>query len=189
MTNIVSMTSKSLIIPIIFLTVIISCFDCFADNPYCHSVGASFSPKMCGISWEFYSKNESAFHQLFLGSDLYGVIDGRYPPGYRIEYFLNYDFKTWRGRDGLKINFYAGPGAAAGLVRDVENGRGFFTGLCGDIGLSFGFRSYFKINVGFSGALAYHVARRKGHNYSVNLYKNGILTVFYPVVGIRYVFK
>lgn len=183
------MAHKLIIITLAFFAILTGSFNCTADNPYQHSIGGSFSPKACFVSWEFYSRNELSSHNFLFGTDLYGVINGRYSPGYKVEYFLNYDFKSWQCSDGLKINFYSGPGAMAGFLRDIDNDWGFCAGLCGDTGFSFNFKSSFKISIGFSGSLAYHVSRKSVRTYSVNLYKNGILTAICPVVGIRYVFR
>lgn len=153
------------------------------------ALGASFSPKASGLTLEIPNKKEDALNTFIISADMYGVIEGRYGAGYKIEYFMNYDLLSWKGKDGLSIALFAGPGATAGFVRDKEKNPGLAAGLCGDIGASFTFRASVKISLGFSAGLAYHVSKRKGRDHAVTFYKNGIYMAPYPIIGIVYIFK
>lgn len=163
--------------------------NCQADNPRGHEVGMAFSPKGCGISWDFCGNKEAISNLFVVGTDFYGVINGKHNSGCKAEYFLNYILKTKEAGDGLKISFYSGPGAIAGYLRDKDRGYGLCAGLAADVGVSFKFKTNFNITAGFTGAFAFHISRHGGNNYSVNFYKNGVLQSFFPVVSIGYTFK
>lgn len=177
---------------ILFFTLI-----CFTLCPPAYSssrsravaIGGSFSPKSIGLTLEIPNKKEDALNTFIIGADLFGVINGRYQAGYKIEYFLNYDIISWKGNEGLSLSLFAGPGAMAGFVRDREKNPGLSAGLCADIGVSFSFPSSVKISVGFSAGLAYHISKLKGSGHYVTFYKNGVYMSPYPVIGIVYIFR
>jgi len=95
--------------------------------------------------------------------------------------------RSWLSANGNPISFFAGPGAAIGVVSDYHQERGLFFGLKGRIGLECFFSRKVSISVSINPILGTHMVI-KDDAVQMKYYKYGLLSSILPEIGIKYAF-
>lgn len=165
-------------------------------------VGVFSSPKGIGLALETPAAGES-FNTFTLYADIYGIIPGRcLYPGYKFIFAHNSVFATVSG-DDLLYEFYAGPGASLGYVREYEpyiytDYRKFLSGNFGAVACasaSVGCRVSFprrkiSLNLSWTAEGGVFLDRNEDNpsGFEVSFYRNGLFSALYPQLTISYRF-
>ena len=145
------------------------------------AMGGIQSPKGVGFCAEFAHDTES-FGAFSLTADLLDIISGvSSSPGVKLTYHYNLIGKTWN--DG-KFTLYAGPGLAAGYVRNLGNHFGFMGGLSGDAGLRVRCLHSILLSLEFQADFGLHCKKLP----DLSLYRAGYMHSYYPHLRIQYAF-
>ena len=151
------------------------------------SFGSFHSPKGIGLCMEF--QQEQAYFDTFdIIADMFGILNGDYSrPGYKATYCRDIILKHFH-QDEYKLDLYAGPGVTAGYVRDIHEPMSIIAGLSGSAGCRLFFDSRrLVINLELGLDLAAEINRNnRFKNIDLDIYKSGILHMFYPQVRILY---
>ena len=146
------------------------------------AMGGIQSPKGVGFCAEF-ARDAESFNAFTLTADLLDIISGvSSSPGIKLTYHYNLIGKSWG--DG-KYALYAGPGLAAGYVRNLGNHFGFMAGLSGDAGLRVRCLHSILLSLEFQADLALH---SKKQHPDLSLYRAGFKHSYYPHLRIQYAF-
>lgn len=151
------------------------------------SAGCTFCFAGVGISYEHQTDDDS-FIEMQLRTETYSMFRyGELLPGISASFTWNMVFARAEVRNGSIINFFAGPGIAAGFCDDVKARNGMYFGLKGRIGGECTFPRRVTISIALAPVLGAHVGKSDG---TVNMlpYKLGLAYCIMPEVGIKYAF-
>ena len=147
-----------------------------------------------GTSWSFsgigltYERNVSpeAFAHISLQAEMSEIFIGKtIYPGLSAAFTWNLVFAQIESRNGIPVRFYAGPGLTAGISGDTS--PGVFFGLKGRAGMQCIFDRKINISISVAPTLGIHVLREE-ENMITKTYRNGIMQVLMPEIGISYRF-
>ena len=151
------------------------------------TLGAAFSYNGISLVYEHVLSHE-CFIMTDLRAELGEVFVNRTDiPGLSASVTANFILKSWLSANGNPISFFAGPGAAIGVVSDYHQERGLFFGLKGRIGLECFFSRKVSISVSLNPILGTHMVI-KDDAVHMKYYKYGLLSSILPEIGIKYAF-
>lgn len=150
------------------------------------TAGAVFSFYRTGIEYGHTLKGK-AFWNIGIGVE-YGssVFYRNLTPGVSLDFVYNYILRNWKSAAGEAV-LYAGPGLKVGYGSDGKENAGLILGLIGNLGFDFRFQLPVTISVAIKPALGLHL-RGEDNNFSLGLYRNGLILGLTPEVGIKYSF-
>lgn len=150
------------------------------------TAGAVFSFYRTGIEYGHTLKGK-AFWNIGIGVE-YGssVFYRNQTPGVSLDFVYNYILRNWKSAAGEAV-LYAGPGLKVGYGSDGKENAGLILGLIGNLGFDFRFQLPVTISVAIKPSLGLHL-RREDNNFSLGLYRNGLILGLTPEVGIKYSF-
>ena len=174
----------------------ISCFLMLAAMFYGHCAAAAQDRK-AGLNLAYnefsavlgFPVKEGESLRLSLNLDMTGVIPGEYLyPGLSAE--VAYLFVEWDKvfESGEKMEFYAGPGANIGYVRNMDRRYGIMVALSGCAGIEYYFNVPVSLSLTIEPSLGLHVSRDSSGNMNMDFYKAGLLYSVCPHIGIKYSF-
>ncbi len=151
------------------------------------SIGTTFSYAGVGVVYEHHTDDRS-FAEIQLRMETSSVFaDRKFEPGISGSFTWNMEFAETETRDGSRIIFFAGPGAAVGLTEDLFSRRGLMLGLKGRVGAECRFSRNITVSMGISPVIGVHIAFHEGM-LNMLLYKTGLLYTIMPEIGIKYAF-
>jgi len=149
--------------------------------------GTFHSPKGVGLCMEV-QQEINYFDSFDVIADLFGVLNGDYTrPGYKATYCRNIILKHFH-HDEYKLDLYAGPGVTAGYVRDIHEPMSLVAGLAGSAGCRLYFdskRLIIYLEAGLDIAAEFN-RNNRFKTIDLDIYKSGIMHLFYPQVRILY---
>ena len=150
------------------------------------TAGAVFSFYRTGIEYGHTLKGK-AFWNIGIGVE-YGssVFYRNQTPGVSLDFVYNYILRNWKSAAGEAV-LYAGPGLKVGYGSDGKENAGLILGLIGNLGFDFRFQLPVTISVAIKPSLGLHL-RGEDNNFSLGLYRNGLILGLTPEVGIKYSF-
>ena len=150
------------------------------------TAGAVFSFYRTGIEYGHTLKGK-AFWNIGIGVE-YGssVFYRNLTPGVSLDFVYNYILRNWKSAAGEAV-LYAGPGLKVGYGSDGKENAGLILGLIGNLGFDFRFQLPVTISVAIKPSLGLHL-RGEDNNFSLGLYRNGLILGLTPEVGIKYSF-
>lgn len=150
------------------------------------TTGAVFSFYRTGIEYGHTLKGK-AFWNIGIGVE-YGssVFYRNQTPGVSLDFVYNYILRNWKSAAGEAV-LYAGPGLKVGYGSDGKENAGLILGLIGNLGFDFRFQLPVTISVAIKPSLGLHL-RGEDNNFSLGLYRNGLILGLTPEVGIKYSF-
>ena len=150
------------------------------------AIGAEFAFSGLTVNYQTHASGRD-FNDFNLGLDFHKVLSGESrTPGVRFSYVRDYIFAE-KAKGDFVTRWYAGPGMTAGYVMDKDAGYGAMIGICGNIGVEFGFSEPVCISLSLMPSVATHIRREDG-NPDLDLYFNGLLHTLSPRLGIKYSF-
>lgn len=161
----------------------------FAGNAYAQpkSFGTAFSFNGIGLSYE-HCVNDETFIELSVKTMTgEAFMDREQYPGVSASFTWNMIMKTWDSRNGERIDFFAGPGLAAGWSKDLLKERGFHVGLAGRVGVQCSFSRNIEISACVAPVLGIHMVFLK-ESIRMEYYRYGLINMVMPEIGIRYRF-
>lgn len=145
-------------------------------------VGGVFSPRGTGA---VLSKGANSIRLI---ADMYGVIDGRFQPGFKFYYFADFPMSLAE-KPELRIQSFVSPGIMLGRVRDKKREPGFCGGIALATGVEFIYRKRLSVRCGFSGDFAMHHHHKDGKRGKVlDIYQNGFRYAPFPELTVTYKF-
>ena len=108
-------------------------------------------------------------------------------PGISAAFTWNLVFAQIESRNGTPLRFYAGPGFAAGISKDMDAPSGLFIGLKGRVGLQCLFERRINVSVSLSPILGIYMTP-KDESILTRAYRHGLLQTILPEIGISYSF-
>ena len=180
--------------PALLLLICFMSLECFCIPSFCasgnndfpkdFSAGLVSSPKGVGLCMDLWYDGET-FTSLSFTSDLIDILNGESStPGGKST--IHYNFIFDRFKDG-RIDLYAGPGLAAGYVRNTtDNKYGIMAGVSCDAGLRI--KCLHSIVLSFELQADFALIFKNRRNPDMALYKAGFLNSYYPHVRIQYAF-
>ena len=127
--------------------------------------------------------------RLSLNLDMTGVVSGKcLYPGLSADVAYLYVFGEKVFESGERMEFFAGPGANAGYVRNFDGRYGVMAALSGHIGFEYVFNVPVSLSLSLEPALGIHVNRDRFGYVNTDLYKAGLAHSLLPHVGIMYHF-
>ncbi len=151
------------------------------------SIGSTFSYAGVGFVYE-HEIDEASFAEIQLRMETSSIFHYRkFKPGAAVSFTWNMRFAEIEARDGSRVIFFAGPGAAIGYTEDMFSRRGLMFGLKGRAGAECTFDRNISISMSISPVLGVHVATHEGM-LSMLLYKTGLAYAIMPEIGIKYAF-
>ncbi len=151
------------------------------------SIGSTFSYAGVGLVYE-HEIDESSFAEIQLRMETSSVFHHRlFKPGAAASFTWNMKFAEMESRDGDRIIFFAGPGAALGFTEDMYIRRGLMFGLKGRVGAECTFDRKISVSLSVSPVLGVHLAMHEGM-LNMLLYKIGLAYTIMPEIGIKYAF-
>jgi hypothetical protein len=179
------MPALSLLIAVIIMPAL--ALEAPAQDSKSLSIGTFHSPKGIGLCLEI-QQNRDYFDSFDVIADMFGILNGDYSrPGYKATYCRNIILKHFH-HDEYKLDLYAGPGVTAGYVRDIHEPMSIVAGLAGSGGCRLFFdnkKLVVYLELGLD--LAAEINRNNRYkNIDLDIYKSGIMHVFYPQVRILY---
>ncbi len=151
------------------------------------AVGATFSYAGIGLVYE-HTTDSGSFIDANLRMETTSVYNYlRKDPGISASFTWNMVFAELESREGNKIRFFAGPGAAVGFAPDLKAGHGLVVGLKGRIGGECTFKRKINVSLSISPVIGLHMTAKNGMT-NMLLYKNGLMYSIMPEVGIKYAF-
>jgi hypothetical protein len=157
---------------------------------------ASAQMKTLGTSWSlsgigvFYEKHSSAqtFIHISVQAEMGEMFRGTTPySGLSAAFTWNHIFAQVESRNGTPVQFYAGPGIAAGASKDFDGPRGLFFGLKGRLGVQCLYKRKVNISVAVAPVIGIQLAKID-ENFVTRAYRNGLLHTIVPEIGISYRF-
>ena len=155
----------------------------------------SAGPRTAGVVFSFcrtgieygHTLNEKAFWNIGIGVE-YGsaVFYRNLTPGVSLDFVYNYVLRSWKSEAGEGV-FYAGPGLKAGYISDRKENSGLTLGLIGNLGFDFRFKLPVTLSVAIKPVLGLYL-RGEDNNFSLGLYRNGLILGLTPEIGIKYSF-
>lgn len=169
---------------VIMLMTIVSQREGYAQR---NTVGTSWSLSGIGITYER-NTSEDTFAQVAIQADLGETFFGRAAcPGVRGSFTWNIVFAQVETTNKNPVRFFAGPGLAAGICKDLNGPDGVIFGLKGKVGLDCQFARSVNLSVSLVPTLGLHVSKADG-NVIICAYKYGLLQTILPEIGISYRF-
>ncbi len=151
------------------------------------SIGSTFSYAGVGFVYE-HEIDETSFAEIQLRMETSSIFHYReFKPGAAVSFTWNMKFAEIEARDGNRVIFFAGPGAAAGFTEDMFSRRGLMFGLKGRVGAECTFDRNISISMSVSPVLGVHLAMHEGM-LNMLLYKTGLAYAVMPEIGIKYAF-
>ena len=151
------------------------------------TAGAVFSFCRSGIEYG-HTVNDRIFWNIGFGVEYGSTIfyKNQMNPGVSLDFGYNYVLKHWESESG-EGTFHAGPGVKAGYMTDRKGQAGMTLGLMGCVGLDFRFHLPVTLSVSVKPVLGLHLRNDDG-NFSLGLYRNGLIFGLLPEVGVKYSF-
>ena len=177
------------ILLVISLTMFFLC-DIYAQK---HSIGTSWSFSGIGLTYEQQIKETSFIHvgaQLEMTETFLGRAR---VPGGSISFTWNNIISSTASRNGNRISFFAGAGAATGYCNDFrlqkkeQTRYGSFFGLKGRAGLGLEYDRNVNITAAVAPVLGMHLFL-KDETLMMRYYRYGLLQTLMPEVTISYRF-
>ena len=158
-----------------------------------HSIGTSWSFSGIGLTYEYQIK-ETAFVHVGAQFEMTESFLGRAAvPGGSVSFTFNDIIDSISSRNGNRISFFAGAGAAIGYCKDFRLKRkeqaayGYFFGLKGRAGLRIEYDRNINITAAFAPVLGMHLYT-KDETLMMRYYRYGILQTMMPELTISYRF-
>ena len=158
-----------------------------------HSIGTSWSFSGIGLAYEHLIK-ETAFVHVGAQLEMTESFLGRAAvPGGSASFTFNDIIDSISSRNGNRISFFAGAGAAIGYCKDFRLERkeqatyGYFFGLKGRAGLRIEYDRNINITAAFAPVLGMHLYT-KDETLMMRYYRYGILQTMMPELTISYRF-
>ena len=158
-----------------------------------HSIGTSWSFSGIGVTYEYQIK-ETAFVHVGAQFEMTETFLGRAAvPGGSASFTFNDIIDSISSRNGNRISFFAGAGAAVGYCKDFRLKRkeqaayGYFFGLKGRAGLRIEYDRNINITAAFAPVLGMHLYT-KDETLMMRYYRYGILQTMMPELTISYRF-
>ena len=158
-----------------------------------HSIGTSWSFSGIGLTYEHLIK-ETAFVHVGAQLEMTESFLGRATvPGGSASFTINDIIDSISSRNGNRISFFAGAGAAIGYCKDFRLERkeqaayGYFFGLKGRAGLRIEYDRNINITAAFAPVLGMHLYT-KDETLMMRYYRYGILQTMMPELTISYRF-
>lgn len=158
-----------------------------------HSIGTSWSFSGIGLTYEQQIK-ETAFVYVGAQFEMTESFLGRAAvPGGSVSFTFNDIIDSISSRNGNRISFFAGAGAAAGYCKDFRLKRkeqtrpGCFFGLKGRAGFRIEYDRNVNITAAIAPVLGMHLSM-KDETLMLRYYRYGILQTLMPELTISYRF-
>ena len=158
-----------------------------------HSIGTSWSFSGIGLTYEYQIK-ETAFVHVGAQFEMTETFLGRAAvPGGSASFTFNDIIDSISSRNGNRISFFAGAGAAVGYCKDFRLKRkeqatyGYFFGLKGRAGIRIEFDRNVTIAAAVAPVLGMHLYM-KDETLMMRYYRYGILQTMMPELIISYRF-
>ena len=127
--------------------------------------------------------------RLSLNLDMTGVVSGKcLYPGLSADVAYLYVFGEKVFESGERMEFFAGPGANVGYVRNLNMRYGVMASLTGNVGFEYVFTVPVSLSLTLEPSLGLHFGSDADGNISMDFYKAGLLYSLCPHVGIKYLF-
>lgn len=124
-----------------------------------------------------------------LNLDMTRVISGESVyPGLSADIFYLHIFAVKDFASGERMEFYAGPGASAGYVRNYEGEYGIMASFAGCAGFEYVFKSPVSLGISLEPGLGVHLARDMYGEVNLDFYSAGFFNSLFPHINIRYRF-
>lgn len=121
--------------------------------------------------------------------DMDGVISGdSLYPGISTDAVYLFEFARADFPNGESMTFMAGPGAAAGYVREFKGSYGVMASLTGFIGFEYDFAVPVSVSLSLEPCIGLHVSRDRFGYITMGFYKAGIIYSLAPHIGVKYRF-
>lgn len=108
-------------------------------------------------------------------------------PGISASAIWNVVFAGFESRNGVPVDFYAGPGVSAGYGVDIFGPPGMFIGLKGRVGAECRFPRGISVSLSLSPLIGGHFKMMDGM-VNMRLFRSGLYYGMMPEAGIRYNF-
>lgn len=153
--------------------------------------GTVQSPKGLGLFYERAGDSPQYASRFLFFLDFDGILQGETRrPGFLLGYLRHCYLPVYSLADGTEMDFFYGPGAVVGAVRDGKDFQGPVVALRGAVGLRFNFPERpFSLAFGWSADLGLHMQRVAGENTNVlRLYRGGLRRAWLPEIHLSYRF-
>lgn len=158
-----------------------------AASAQSRSVGTDWSFSGIGLTYSHDAGNKSFFEiqgKIELGEVFMNRTD---IPGVSIAFTRNYIMKEWDDDEGNEIYLICGPGISVGWSHDFMKIQGFHIGLKGCFGVEFIYSRNMTISLCLNPVLGVHISEQNDY-MKMEYYRNGLLGIIIPEVGIKYSF-
>ena len=170
---------------------VLLCIVAFATMSFSYAqpkaAGGIFS--FCGIGLTYeHDLNQNCFIEADLRAETSELFLNRTEyPGVSASLTSNFILKEYSSQNGNPIRIFAGSGITAGKARDLRKDSGYFFGLKGRAGLECNFERGISISVCLNPIFASHMVIL-GDHAEMKYYRNGLLNLIMPEVGIKHMF-
>ena len=159
---------------------------CAADRN--RTLGLSFAYNEFSVAYRMPLKSGEHL-RIAANLDMGGVISGKsLYPGISADAVYLFEFARTGFRNGESMVFMAGPGAAAGYVRDFEGVHGVMVSLAGCIGFEYLFAVPVSVTLSLEPCIGLHVSRDRFGYTVMSFYKAGMIYSLMPHLGLKYRF-
>ena len=157
------------------------------------------SPRGFGLVFQQDAPDHS-FNSFTMMADTYGLLKNKCGlPGVRFNFSRNFIMLT-TGHQGCEFEFFAGPGASLGYLRDfeknyysrdnsvlLEKNPGIMTALSGTGGCHFRFSRRVDVELSWMVEIGFHLRKDEDFgNWNLAFFKNGIVKAINPQLMILY---
>ena len=151
------------------------------------ALGGIFSFNGIGISYE-HSLSRTCFIEADIKAETLEFFMFRTDrPGISASFTSNFILKEFTSRNDNSIFIFAGPGISVGKACDFHKNNGYFFGLKGRAGVECSFDRNVSISLSLNPLLGSHMVLHEDHA-EMKYYKNGLLNVIMPEIGIKHMF-
>lgn len=144
---------------------------------------------LCGIGLGYeHVISEDVFIQIDFKTEMSEIfLNRRIAPEATASFTWNKIFAEMTSAYGTQIIYFAGPGIAAGLAKDLKADNGIIFGLKGRVGMELLFKRDVALSICLTPVIGMHVSAKDGFA-NLRLYRNGLLYGFIPEIGLKYSF-
>lgn len=144
---------------------------------------------ICGIGLGYeHATSEDVFIQLDLKTETSEMfLNRRLSLEATASFTWNKIFARRRSAYGTQIRFFAGPGIAGGLAKDMKAEKGIIFGLKGRIGTELLFKRKIGLSMSLAPVIGMHISAKEGYA-NLRLYRNGLLYGAIPEISLKYSF-
>lgn len=144
---------------------------------------------ICGIGLGYeHATSEDVFIQLDFKTETSEIfLNRRLSLEATASFTWNKIFARTTSAYGTQIRYFAGPGVAGGLAKDMKAGKGIVFGLKGRVGTELLFKRKIGLSISLAPVIGMHISAKEG-SANLRLYRNGLLYGAIPEISLKYSF-